>query len=724
MDGSEPLNHPGHSNAYIVAATSALPKTRILKHENTFAIFDIMGDLYTAGNDELGIYFSGTRYLSHYTFRVGTQEPLLLNSYIRKDNGYLNVELTNPDIEAPDYPRIQKGTIYISRSKFLTEHGCHEQISFHNYTGESVSLPVCMEFNADYRDLFEIRGIHRLRRGHRLPSQISEKEIIFAYRGLDEIARYSAVEFEQAPDLLNEKKALFYVNVEPQKDALIELKITFSEQEPARRYHCFDKGLQLIQEMHRKEKAHYCDVRSSSDEFNQWVERSLDDLAAMNTMTSTGYRYPYAGIPWYCTAFGRDGIWTALLCLWANPSMAKEVLYYLSKTQAEGFIPESDAEPGKIVHEVRSGEMVNLKEVPFGKYYGSVDSTPLFVMLAGEYFERTLDHEMVHAIWPSLLKALEWIDRYGDLDGDGFVEYSTKSARGLKNQGWKDSHDSVFHADGSDPEGPIALCEVQGYVFSAKLHLANLAEVMGDRPLAVRLREQAMELRDRFDQAFWLEDLGTFALALDGKKKPCRVKASNAGHLLYTGILKPERVEPLIKTLIDPTSFSGWGIRTVATTEKRYNPVSYHNGSVWPHDTAIIGMGMAKYGYKEEVEKLFEGMLNASVSVEHQRMPEVFCGFVANEDPPAVYPVACSPQAWASATVYGLVKALLGIEINAARNCVQIFQPTLPEKLGELYLNRIQLGSGELSLAIKRHFNDVSIRLTERSGEIRMIVEK
>jgi glycogen debranching enzyme len=445
----------------------------------------------------------------------------------------------------------------------------------------------------------------------------------------------------------------------------------------------------------------------------------------MTTKTDFGAPYPYAGIPWYCCPFGRDGIITALQCLWANPSMAKGVLEFLARTQATENIPEADANPGKIVHEVREGEMAALKEIPFGRYYGSVDATPMFLMLAGEYFERTGDFELIRRLWPNLEKALHWLEEYGDADKDGFVEYSTDSTRGLKHQGWKDSQDCVFHADGSDAIGPIALAEVQGYVYNAKLHMAKLALRMNMPELSLRLGGEAYRLREHFDSAFWLPELGTFALALDGKKNPCRVVTSNAGHGLYTGIVKPERMQSLVETLMSEKMFSGWGIRTVATDAKRYNPMSYHNGTVWPHDTALICLGMAKAGFKTEVEKVFGGLFKASSYMELTRLPEVYCGFPARVgDPPTLYPVACSPQSWASAGVYALIQALLGIRMSSTENKITFHKPRLPPELRELRLRGLQMGKTRIDIIARHYEEDVSIRIERHSGDAAVVIEK
>lgn len=430
-------------------------------------------------------------------------------------------------------------------------------------------------------------------------------------------------------------------------------------------------------------------------------------------------------MPWFSTVFGRDGIITALESLWFNPTLARGVLQYLAATQATAEVPEQDAQPGKVVHEIRSGEMATLGEVPFARYYGSVDATPLFVMLAGAYHERTGDCEFSQFIWPHVVRALEWIDRYGDVDGDGFVEYSRRSARGLLHQGWKDSHDAVFHEDGTLAQPPIALCEVQGYVYAAKRAAATLAATLGDGARARELAAQAQALKRRFEEAFWCEDLGTYALALDGAKRPCRVRTSNAGHCLFTGIAHSGRAGRVAETLLAGASFTGWGIRTVAESEARYNPMSYHNGSVWPHDNALIAAGLARYCLKHEAMKILTGLFDASLFFELHRLPELFCGFPRRPgEGPTLYPVSCAPQSWASGTVFLVLQACIGLHIDGAGGKLVFSAPLLPAFLEEVRIKRLRVGRGTVDVRLTRHDDDVGINVLRREGEVSVLVAK
>ena len=409
--------------------------------------------------------------------------------------------------------------------------------------------------------------------------------------------------------------------------------------------------------------------------------------------------------------------------LWIDPAIARGVLRPLAAYQAKRDDPDNDAQPGKILHEMRGGEMAALREVPFGLYYGSVDSTPLFVLLAGAYAEHTGDLATLRELWPNIEAALGWIDGPGDPDRDGFVEYHRADEKGLVNQGWKDSHDAIFHSDGTLAAGPIALCEVQGYVYAAKRLAARCAHRLGNDALADALDAAAMKLAAQFEAAFWCDDIGSYALALDGQKRPCRVRSSNAGQVLFTGIAKPERAMQVGDGLLRQQFFSGWGIRTIASTEARYNPMSYHNGSIWPHDNALIAAGLARYGHKGAVGRVFGALFDAASYMELRRLPELFCGFQRSRARgPTLYPVACSPQAWAAGTPFMLLQASLGLDFDPDRNEILLRAPRLPTFLDEVTLCNLQLGHSSLDLTVRRHGADVSLQILRNDGQIRVAV--
>jgi glycogen debranching enzyme len=398
------------------------------------------------------------------------------------------------------------------------------------------------------------------------------------------------------------------------------------------------------------------------------------------------------------------------------------VLGHLAANQATDIDPAADAEPGKILHEVRHGEMAALGEVPFRRYYGSIDSTPLFVMLADAYLERTGDLSFIRRLWPNIKAALDWIERYGDRDGDGFVEYGRRSADGLVNQGWKDSHDSIFHADGALAKGPIAVVEVQAYVYGAWRAAERMALRLGETDGAPVFAIKAERLRRRFDESFFDEALGAYVLALDGDKRPCRVRASNAGHALFAGVAYPERAETIVRTLMGSSFFCGWGVRTVASTEARYNPMSYHNGSVWPHDNALIAAGFARYGFRREAARIFEGVFASSTFVDLRRLPELFCGFRRQRTQgPTSYPVACIPQAWAAAAPLSLVQSCIGLVFDPEEPRLVFEDPVLPSFLDEIVLTGLSVKGASATVALRRSGGHVVVDVLERKGDLRVL---
>jgi glycogen debranching enzyme len=486
----------------------------------------------------------------------------------------------------------------------------------------------------------------------------------------------------------------------------------------------FDQALNNVKSWLKKRQEGFCIIETSNEQFNETIKRCSIDLTMMLTETRHGL-YPYAGIPWYSSVFGRDGIITALEALWVSPEIAQGVLDYLAAEQATEVIPEQDAEPGKILHEERKGELANTREIPFGRYYGTVDATPLFIILAGSYYERTGDLNLIRRIWPKIMKGLEWINTSGDPDRDGFVEYQRKAADGLGNQGWRDSEDSIFHSDGTLATSPIALCEVQGYVYEAKRKASQLALVLGERELSETLLRESEALREKFLSTFWLEDLGTYALALDGRKQPCKVHTSNAGHCLFSGIATEEHAQILARSLMGDGFFSGWGIRTVASSELRYNPMSYHNGSVWPHDNAILALGMVRFGLKENALKILTALFEASLFFELHRLPELFCGFERSRgEGPILYPVACQPQAWSSGAFFMLLQACFGLSFRAAEKKIFFDRPMLPFFLNSLAIKNLKIGSGSVDLVLSRRDHDVEIHITRREGAVDVIITR
>ena len=710
----------------IIITSSSLTDGHIevLKQGDTFGVFDRDGDIHSLITGSQGLYHGGTRFLSRFELTINGKRPLLLSSTVNEDNVLLSVDLTNPSLTHKGEVEVAGGALYLSRTRFLWQGLCFERLQVHNYSLLPIPVRLSFSVDADFADLFEVRGTKRNRRGRRLEAVTSKDGMSLGYEGLDRVDRWVTVRCAPAPTTVDPGEIHCDTLLPAGEVAQWDLTISC---EVDRRMSCdlsYEGAFVEVERARHSAKADDCLIVTSNEQFNAWLSRSFADLHMMVADTPDG-PYPYAGVPWFSTPFGRDGLITAFEFLWVNPRIARGVLAYLAATQAREVVPERDAEIGKILHETRKGEMAALNEIPYGRYYGSVDATPLFVMLAGAYYERTGDQAFITHIWPNIELALQWIDSAGDLDGDGFVEYSRRSKGGLIHQGWKDSRDAVFHADGSSAEGPIALCEVQGYVFAAKRRAAQLALALGHTEQASRFLKEADTLRSQFEQRFWCQDLSSYALALDGLKQPCRVRTSNAGHCLWTGIAEQKHGMRTAKTLMREEFFNGWGVRTVAATEMRFNPMSYHNGSVWPHDNALIAAGMASYGFKQGALKILCGLFDASRYLELHRLPELLCGFSRRPgEGPTLYPVACSPQTWSSVALFLLLQSCLGLRIEATLARLSFSQPVLPPFLKHIEIKNLKIGDAVVDLSLERHAKDVGINVLRREGRVEIVVTK
>ncbi len=714
----------GPSTQHYYIATSQSPtddRARVLKYGRTFFVFDRMGDVQSTGMGEQGLFFEDTRHLSDFVVTLWGTRPLLLSSTVDTKNFLFTGDLANLDVSRGDQVVIPRGTLHILRSRFLWKNACHEELEIVNHGLSPLVVPFQIAFNADFADIFEVRGMHRQRRGKALPAEVGEHSVLLSYEGLDGALRRTAISWDVPADHATDGGLSYQVSLNPRERKTFRLAIDCDCASAVKSVGYAAAMSAARQEIETGGKA-FPRLSSSNSRFNDWINRSIADLEMM-VIGNPERNYPYAGVPWFSTVFGRDGIITALQTLWLNPAIAKGVLQCLAETQADRVDAASEAEPGKILHEMRCGEMAALGEVPFGRYYGSVDATALFIMLARAYYERTADCQFIQKLWPHVERALQWIDDFGDIDGDGFVEYRRRTENGLVQQGWKDSNDSIFHSDGRLAEAPIALCEVQGYVYAAKLAAAYLCRCAGQgSQRAAELEVQAESLRARFEEQFWCEDLSTYALALDGKKQPCRVRSSNAGHCLFTGIASPERAYRVAQTLFEPESFNGWGVRTVASHEARYNPLSYHNGSIWPHDNSLIASGLATYGLKHLAGKIFMGLLDLSSMVDLHRLPELFCGVDRRpSEGPTLYPVACSPQAWAAAAPFLILQACLGISIDAERKRIVFDDPYLPEGIPTLTIRDLRCGAVSVDLFLERKQNSVLVRKGDSRSEMEVV---
>ncbi len=713
------------ADAYTVGATSVWSERRLhtLKHGDMFGVFDQSGNILNGPGIADGLYFRDTRHLSGFGLILDGVRPILLSSTLRENNATLSCDLTNPDVTLKSGGELAHDLLQLRRTRFLWNQVCYERLLLRNFDVEERLTSIEIDFFADFADLFEARGTPRHARGTRATPVVDGDSVLLSYTGLDHQVRSTRIRFEPRPHALTETGARFDMLLKPGARVLIHVEIACNpaaEMPTPQPSQAFLVSMVEARRALRLSSARAAAIASSNEIFNEAIRRCISDLYMLVTNKPTG-PYPYAGVPWYSTAFGRDALITAMQTLWLDPAITRGVLAYLAKHQAETVDPVADAEPGKILHEVRHGEMAELGEVPFRHYYGSVDSTPLFVMLAGQYLARTGDVSTIAGLWPNIERALDWIDAYGDRDHDGFVEYGRRNENGLVNQGWKDSFDSIFHDDGTLAEGPIALCEVQAYVYAAKQAGAAIARRLGHAPRAQRLDEEAERLRIAFNEKFWCEELGTYAIALDGQKRPCKVRSSNAGHTLMTGIVPQDRADRLVTGLMSRSFFSGWGIRTIPAGEKRFNPMAYHNGSVWPHDNALIGLGLARYGYKDEAARLFAALYDAALYADLRRLPELFCGFARQRgEGPVRYPVACSPQAWAAATLPSLLQATLGLSFDPATATVHFDTPRLPAFLDEMTLYNLSVAGSRVSVHLSRVGGEVAINVLERSGAIRV----
>ncbi len=686
-----------------------------LKDRDTFIVADSHGDIVGAAD---GLFHDDTRILSRWELMLGDRSPTLLSGAVSQDNVYFTSHGLNRAIPAPAGPMGPPGVVHLERKRFLWNERLYERICVTNYNTGLIELPLVFRYAADFRDMFEVRGARRRARGQTLPPEAADRSVTFRYKGLDGVARESVVAFSETPVSIGADEATFHLSLATDERREFFIEVGAGQDEPPSRAR-FRASAARARYAMRERRRQGARLTTNGRLFNAWIDKSRADLALLTTPMKTG-PYPYAGIPWFSTAFGRDGIITAWQILWFEPELARGVLSYLAAHQATETSAFRDSEPGKIMHETRRGEMAALGEVPFARYYGGVDTTPLFVALAGGYAERTGDYRQLDEWWPALERAAAWITRQTDSHPLGLLAYARGADSGLSNQGWKDSGDSIFHADGRFPDGPIALVEVQGYVYAAYRTMAKLAARRGDAPASADWTRRAEALQAVVEELFWMADQGFYGIALDGHGELCRVRASNPGHLLFTGLPHPDRAARVAEQLFTGGFYSGWGLRTLAHDQARYNPMSYHNGSVWPHDTALTALGLSRYGERDGVVKLTSGLFEAATLLE-MRLPELFCGFRrAAGEAPVAYPVACLPQAWAAGAVFMLLQACLGLTLHGKAAEVEIHNPTLPIGIDSLSLIGLKVGDGDIDLTFERQGPRVAVHSNSRGPRLRV----
>jgi glycogen debranching enzyme len=679
------------------AATAASFTTHVLKDGDSFLVANAYGDI--EGESD-GLFHDDTRLLSKARLSIAGVRPEMLSATVTRDNVFFVAHLTNHPLPPLGVDPLPSGLLHMVRTRFLSGNRLYERLRFHNYGRGPMRVPLRFDYAADFRDMFEVRGCVRATRGELLPVEVGRDQLAFAYRGLDGRMRHSVVSFSRAPVAIDVDGARFELLLEAgaSDDLFIEVGLAAQDTPSRERYRAAAAHARRRMRSRARRGAR---VASGGPLFGDWMGRSRADLALLTSDLPTG-PYPYAGIPWFSTPFGRDAVVTSLQVLWLDPGLARGVLAFLAEHQAHEASAFMDSAPGKIMHETRKGEMAALRELPFGLYYGGVDTTPLFVMLAGAYARRTGDMAFIERLWPALRAAMAWIERTCNANPDGFLDYARGADSGLANQGWKDSSDSVFHADGRIPDGPIALVEVQGYVFAALQAMSALARLRGEAEPAARWRQRARALQSAVEARFWMPDAGFYGIAIDGRGELCRVRASNPGHLLYAGLPAPGRAAQVAATLLSPAFATGWGIRTLAEGEARYNPMSYHNGSVWPHDTALCAAGIARSGDREGALRLFRAMFDTASHFE-MRLPELFCGFARKHgNMPVSYPVACLPQAWAAGAAFMLLQACLGVEVDGRTGEIRVHRPRLPLGVDRVSVRGLVVGEHQVDLVFQR----------------------
>lgn len=713
------------------SVTRSIADAIVIKDGDLFFLSEPDGQVPLDRHHGLGLYHGDCRYLSGYELHLAGRPPNLLAAATQ--HGFATVfEFSNPDIVMHDGGLVPAEEIGITWSRILDGKvlALHERIGLRSLSLRPVEFGVSLTFRAGFEDVYIVRGLLDERPGVLEPPVWQDGVLYQLYRGADGRSRSVVIRFSPAPGRVESMTAHFDIALGPREEHELAISVHVAESDergqvfPARHRRPDLSRLRLALERgsdHAVRRA--TSLQSDSLLLNAVVERSLRDLRMLESHLH-GRVYVAAGLPWFGTLFGRDSLITALQMLAFEPRIAEQTLRILAAYQGDRVDAWRDMEPGKILHELRVGELARLGEIPHTPYYGTVDATPLFLVLVGRHaaWRGTLD--IFHELREPIERALRWVDEYGDLDGDGYVEYRSTSAKGLVNQGWKDSGDAIVNADGSLARPPIALVEVQGYVYLAKTLLAGLYRRAGEADRADALEREAAELRERFNRDFWQEQLGTFALALQAGNEPVAVASSNPAHALWTGIADEDKAKRTVARLMEDDLFSGWGVRTLSTRERRYNPIGYHLGSVWPHDNAIVAAGFKRFGGDRAALRIFSGILEAAMHFEDYRLPELFAGYARDEfGIPVHYPVACHPQAWAAGSVPYLVQTALGLEPDAFQKTLRIVRPRLPHFVDRIVLDGLRVGDARVGLRFERVFEGVDVQVLRVDGDLEVEVE-
>jgi glycogen debranching enzyme len=712
----------------------SIAKAVVVKHRNVFFLAPPDGAVPFASDHGFGLYYQDCRYLNGYQILVAEEppEPLAARSW---EGARAVFQLTTADFESPNGRTVPRETVGLRWERIIDHERpwLHERLEIQNFGHEAVAFPLTLRFRAGFEDVFEIRGLQKGKKGKLFRPRWKHACLLFAYEGLDDVPRSLAIHFEPVPDRIDGHAVTFDLALEPNECRQIRICLAMSESSdrPNTRLanESVHRDLPAVAQAFRHESqewlSHEAEFRSDSLLLTKVMRRSLLDLHMLKSTIANDV-YFAAGVPWFVALFGRDSLVTALQTLAYGPDTAADTLRLLARHQGTKVDKWRDEQPGKILHELRVGELARMKKIPHTPYYGTIDATPLFIILMSQYTAWTGDLSLFKELRRHIDRALDWIDRYGDAQGDGYVSYVSNTDEGLTNQGWKDSVDAIVTADGRFAHPPIALVEVQGYVYMAKHSIADLYEQVGDHGRAARLRKEAQDLRTRFNRDFWIEEEGCFALALEAHHQPCRVLTSNAGQALWTGIVDEDKAGRMVERLMRPDLFSGWGIRTLSDADRRYNPMGYHLGTVWPHDNSLIAAGFCRYGYDAAASRILVGLLEAAMEFEDYRLPELFTGYAREEFAvPVRYPVACHPQAWASGSIPFLVETLLGLKPDGFGNRLRIVNPYLPEFVQTAEYRHLRVGRGSVDLRFRRQDGGkMDVEVTNATGSLKVEVEQ
>lgn len=679
----------------------------VIKDEDLFLLTDMQGNINP--DSEKGLYTQDTRVLDTYVLCLNNEPLSLLQSSCER--GYVStIRLTNMEEVNDGEVKVQRESVEVLREQIVHKGVFYERVTVYNYSREMLPVALSISIGSRFSDLFEARGSKRVARGHDLEPNVQAGRVDLGYLGLDGITRRLAIHCDAATQTDKDMILISQLLI-PNQPFVFEIALQPVIGHELDTINMFSESFAQLELSHKDWLQSGMQVKTDNESFNEMIQRGLVDLRVLMTDLGEG-QLPVAGVPWFAVPFGRDSLITALQLLLFKPDIAKGTLRTLARLQGKEMNTWRAEQPGKILHEMRRGEMANLNEVPYRQYYGSINSTPLFLILAVEYYRWTQDLVLMKELLPNIKMAIYWMDNYADLDGDGFVEYHVEGSNGLSVQSWKDSYDSMIHEDGRLAKSPMAVVEVQSYIYQAKMGLSELLPNLGECDLAERLCTQAQDLKRQFNDKFWMPEKEYFALALDNDKSQVKIITSDPGHCLWSGIVDDDKVDSVVQNLFGDGLFSGWGIRTVSSKEAVYSPISYHNGSVWTHDNSLILFGLAKQGRWAAVNQLSEALLQASLQFDYQRLPELFCGHDHSLGSIIKYPVACIPQAWASGTPLAMVHAILGIDVDVINRVVSL-APSWPDFIQRIEIKQLPVGGTTLSFVIDKHSG---LRTLETNG--------